>query len=414
MNQISSSSFRNDFPAVRREDTVWLDAAATTQVPEQVIRSITAYYEQGAASVHRGLYARAEEVTEQCEDVRARVAAWLGMPVEGVVFTSGATAGLNMVAYAWLVHRIRPGDRIVIPEFEHHANLLPWQLVAARTGAELVLIPFHGAELFLDPWDISAAITDRTVLVAIAPHNNLIGPLPTHTLEHVVAATRSVGAALLFDAAQVFAHRHPSDIMKYDPDFVIGSAHKMYGPTGVGFCAIAQRCLAEMQPWIVGGGTVVGVESQNASWRHMPALLEPGTPPVSEILGFGEAISYLQSNVIDWDGIRKREASLIADLIDFLEKVPGVAMLGNREWMRSHGHMVSFAIDGLHAHDCAQLLAAAGIAVRAGQHCNQLTHQMVGLPATVRLSCALYSNQDDIHRAVRALGEALTLRSATE
>ena len=386
---------RHDFPALQQEGVVYLDAAATTQKPRMVIDAVAHVDLQGAAPVHRALYARAEQLTEVCEQIRVSCAAWLGRQQHEIVMTTGATMGLNLIMQSWALHRLRPDDEIVIPQFEHHSNYAPWVYAAERTGARLKVIPVRDDSCTLAREDIERAITDRTRLVSFACHTNTFGPVPHETIQSLASAARRVGAVLCVDASQAMLHAGPALLTSMDPDVIVFSAHKMCGPSGVGVAMIAERLHAELRPWMLGGGMLYDLTEHTIHAREMPFMLEAGSPTISSWVGFGAALEYVRNYGCNEQAVAY-EAQLIAMVLDGLQALPGVRILGDLPLMRRRGHMVSFALEGVHAHDFVSFCALNGIALRAGTHCAQPLHRALSLSATVRLSCAPYTTAAEV------------------
>jgi len=401
-NKQSLSFLRSDFPALNKPG-IYLDNAATTHKPQQVIDALMQVYQHENAPVHRGLYAEAEALTARYESVRQQVADWIGAQAHEIVFTSGATDGINLVAQAWAMATLQQGDEIVITELEHHANSLPWYEVAARVGAIVKVLPIRLTDCQPDIEQLDRVVTSRTRLVAMTLYSNVIGPVQHEALTAVAAAAQAVGARLLLDASQVPAHR-PLNVSLYKPDFLVFSGHKMFGPTGVGVAYISERVHSQLRPYRFGGGMVVDARHGSFEWQPMPALLEAGTPPIAAVIGLGAAISYLQKKV-DYEVVSAVESQLTQLWWDALAQIDGVRFLGVRELV-TQGSIVTCAVEGIHAHDIAALLAEKGIAVRAGHHCCQPLHTRLGLVSSLRMSVALYTTGDEVKAAAEAFAEA--------
>ncbi len=396
-------TIKNDFPIFhnrsKKDRLVYLDNAATTHKPYAVLNAERDFYENGYASVKRGIYKSGERATEAFEAARNRVASFIGAeyPSE-VVFTSGATESINLIAKAWGELNIGPGDEIVISELEHHANLLPWQRLAADRGAFLRYIPvsFDGT---LSLAAIDDIISPRTKLVAITATSNVVG---TQTdIMRIMQRAREVGAKVLIDAAQAVPHQK-INVQELDCDFLVFSGHKMFGPTGIGIAYINKKIHHQLQPYRLGGGMVHSVHMYDAEWLSMPHMLEAGTPPIAQAIGLVAAIDYLE-HTIGYAALARHERALMHMLIDELETITGITILGPVDELRESAHLLSFIVDGIHAHDVAAYLDCHGIAVRAGHHCAQPLAQKLGITASVRVSLYAYNTHDDIQALLNAL-----------
>jgi cysteine desulfurase / selenocysteine lyase len=396
-------TIKNDFPIFHNRPKgsrlVYLDNAATTHKPNTVLNAERDFYENGYGTVKRGIYKSGEQATVAFETARNRVASFIGAksPSE-VIFTSGATDSINLIAKAWGELNIGPGDEIVVSELEHHANLLPWQRLAADRGAFLRYIPvsFDGT---LTLAAIDDLITPSTKLVAITHTSNAVG---THTdIACITQRARQVGAKILIDAAQAVPHQK-INVQELGCDFLVFSGHKMFGPTGIGIAYINKTIHHELQPYRLGGGMVHTVNMYDASWLSMPHMLEAGTPPIAQALGLVAAIDYLE-HTIGYEVLARHERGLMYTLIDGLELITGISILGPVEELRESAHLLSFVVDGVHAHDVAAYLDCHGIAVRAGHHCAQPLAQKLGITASVRVSLYAYNTDDDIVALLAAL-----------
>jgi cysteine desulfurase/selenocysteine lyase len=397
---LPANPFRGDFPILARRinghPLAYLDNAATTHKPRAVIQALTDFYQHSNANVHRGVHTLAEEASQAYEDARAKVAAFLGAPAPAsIVFTRGTTESLNLVAWGWARVRLRPGDGIVATEAEHHSNLVPWQMIARQTGATLRLARV-GPDGRLDLEHLSSLLDSRTRLVAVAHTSNVLGTI--HPLAEIIARARAVGAAVAVDAAQA-ACRTRLDVRALDCDFLALSAHKMYGPMGIGVLYGKPERLEEMEPVQGGGGMIERVEEQRADWAALPARLEAGTPNVAGAHAFAAAVDYLAAR---HGQAAPLEAHLIPFTLERLLGVPGLELHGPREPAGRAG-VFSFNLPGRHPHDVAEVLDGFGVAVRAGHHCCQVLMKRLGTVATVRASLALYSSADEVERLVEGL-----------
>lgn len=400
-------AIRNDFPILKTlmngKPLIYLDNAATTQKPNQIIDALVAVYAQGNANVGRGVYALSEQLTAAYEQARATVAAFIGARPHEIVFTRNTTESINLVAATWAMQAIQAGDEILISELEHHSNLLPWQRLAAQKQATLVYIPVtdHG-KLRLDLLD--ALVTPRTKLIVVTHTSNALG---SHTdVAPLYEAAKRVGAKLLIDAAQSVAHQ-PINVTELGCDFLAFSGHKMLAPTGIGVLYINEKLHDATPPYQVGGGMVYEADFMGATFLPMPHKLEAGTPSIAQAIALGSAINYLK-NSVDFKALRAHEAALCTQLIDGLQALPRVTVLGPIAELKKSGHLVSFCIEGIHPHDIAAYLDTQGICVRAGHHCAQPLAKRLGLEASVRVSFWAYNTPQEVEVLLEALKALLT------
>ncbi|MFI2751822.1 SufS family cysteine desulfurase [Cellulomonas sp. P22] len=400
------AAVRADFPLLARtvrdgRPLVYLDSGATSQKPEVVLDAEQDFYVQRNAAVHRGAHQLAEEATEAFEGARAQVAAFVGVSPAELVWTSNATAGINLVAYAMSNaslgrggaeaqrFALRPGDEIVVTEAEHHANLVPWQELAERTGATLRWIGVHDdGRLRLE--DLATVVTDRTRVLAFTHASNVTGAITP--VEPFVARAREVGALTVLDACQSVPHL-PVDLTALGVDFAVFSGHKMLGPTGVGALYGRRELLESMPPVMTGGSMVEVVTMERTTYAPPPQRFEAGTQMVSQAVAMGAAASYLAE--LGMDAVAAHEHHLARALLDAVASVPGVRVLGPTD-TRDRLATVSFVVDGVHAHDVGQVLDDAGVAVRVGHHCAQPLHRRLGATASARASAAVYTTLEEI------------------
>jgi cysteine desulfurase/selenocysteine lyase len=390
-------NIRSDFPILKKtintHPLIYLDNAATSQKPQPVIDALTAFYTQHNTNVHRGVYAFAEEATTLYENARVAVARFLNAAADEIVFTSGTTHGINAVAFGWALHHIHPGDEILLTELEHHSNLVVWQQIAHMRKAHLKFIPVL-PDGTLDLSSLDSLISKKTKLVSMIHVSNAVG---THNpIEVIIKAAHAVGAYTLVDAAQSAPHQK-LDVAAIGCDFLLFSGHKMLGPTGIGVLYIASRMHDQMQPYQFGGGMVYDVDYQSATWQKAPHKFEAGTPPIAQAIGLQAAIEYLHKNV-NFDQLRAHEAALCARVIDELSTIKKITLLGPIEQLRQNGHLVSFTVDGMHAHDVAEYLNKYGVCVRAGHHCAQPLAKKLGIAASVRASFYAYNTMAEVER----------------
>ena len=400
-----------DFPILNKEaKLVYLDNGATTQKPYQVIENIKEFYEKYNSNVHRSIHELGEGATSFYEDARQKVATFINAEQEEIVFTSGTTESINFVADAWLRENIKKDDEIVVTQAEHHANFLPWLRVAQEIGAKIRFIELDKETFSFDNFDpeTSDLINEKTKLVAITHSSNVLGDVwdeENNQLERLIKKSHQVGAKVLLDCAQTVGRRK-IDVKKLDVDFLVFSGHKMLAPTGIGVLFIKKDLFDVVRPYRVGGSMVEGVTFSNAEWRKAPNKYEAGTPPISQAIALGCAIDYL--NKIDFDELKKHEAKLCDRLIDGLQKIEGLKILGNVDQLKKSGHLVCFNVDGMHAHDISALVSNDGIAVRSGNHCAQPLHQLLGVDAGLRVSFYLYNTVQDVDFFLNVLNKVVT------
>jgi cysteine desulfurase / selenocysteine lyase len=390
---------RRDFPIFARtirdgKRLVYLDSGATAQKPQSVIDAEVDFYRLHNAAAHRGAHQLAEEATDLFEGARAKVAAFIGASAQEVVFTKSATESLNLIAYAMgnapIGNRfhLSAGDEIVVSQMEHHANLIPWQQLAARTGAILRWFDVT-PEGLLDLSQIPQLITARTKVVALTHQSNVLGTI--NPLTEIVVASHAVGAVVVLDACQSVPHMKV-DVAQLDVDFLAFSGHKTVGPTGVGIMWGRSTLLEELPPFLTGGSMIADVSMTTATWAPAPAKFEAGVPNMAQAVGLGAAVDYLSA--IGMDVIAQHEHMLTEDLLGKLLNIEEVAVVGPLT-MESRGGALSFTVAGIHPHDLGQFLDSQGIAVRTGHHCAWPLTRSLGVPATTRASLYLYNTIED-------------------
>ena len=394
--KLDAQKLRADFPILQQEingkPLAYLDSAVTAQKPRQVLEAMTQFYETSYGNVHRGVYALAERSTEAFEGARDRIAKFVNAPSSReLIFTRNATESLNLVAYAYGLARLGPGDVVVVTELEHHSNFVPWQYVAKRTGASFRMVRLtDGGELDLDGLD---EITRDGELKVVAANlvSNALGTV--NPVEKLTAWAHEHGAVSVVDAAQAAPHR-PIDVQALGCDFLAFSAHKLCGPSGVGALWGRRDLLESMEPFNLGGHMIRKVQFEETTWGDLPHKFEAGTAPIAEAVGFGAAIDYL--NGIGLDAIEQHEHDLVAYALERLGDVPGIQLYGPPPEKRAG--IVSFNMEGIHPHDVAQVLDWEGVAIRAGHHCCQPLMARLGVSATNRASFYLYTVQEDVDR----------------
>ncbi|HHW9096913.1 TPA: cysteine desulfurase SufS [Salmonella enterica] len=390
---------RADFPILQREvnglPLAYLDSAASAQKPNQVIDAESAFYRHGCAAVHRGIHTLSAQATESMENVRKQASRFINArSAEELVFVRGTTEGINLVANSWGTENIRAGDNIIISEMEHHANIVPWQMLCERKGAELRVIPLHpDGTLRLET--LAALFDDRTRLLAITHVSNVLGtenPLPD-----MIALARQHGAKVLVDGAQAVMH-HAVDVQALDCDFYVFSGHKLYGPTGIGILYVKEALLQEMPPW-EGGGSMISTVSltQGTTWAKAPWRFEAGTPNTGGIIGLGAAIDYVTS--LGLDKIGDYEQMLMRYALEQLAQVPDITLYGPAQRLG----VIAFNLGKHHAYDVGSFLDNYGIAVRTGHHCAMPLMAWYGVPAMCRASLAMYNTHEEVDRLVAGL-----------
>ena len=407
-------SLRADFPILAEHvngvPLVYLDSAATSQKPRAVIDAEVAFLTRSNAAVHRGAHTLAADATELFEDARATVARFVGASDDELIWTSGATAGINLVAYALgnasagrggeAARRLAlaPGDELVVTESEHHANLIPWQELAVRTGATLRHIPVHD-DGTIDLDAAASVIGERTRVVAFPHVSNVLGIV--NPVAELVALARAAGALTLLDACQSAPHL-PLDVTALGVDFAVFSGHKMLGPYGIGGLYGRRDVLEALPPFLTGGSMITTVTLDEAQYLPPPQRFEAGTQPVSQAIGLAAAIRYLDG--IGMDAVHAHEQRLERRLRDGLRSIPGIRLLGDASGEGvERVALCAFDVEGVHAHDAGQFLDSRGIAVRVGHHCAQPLHRRFGLTASVRASAALYNTEAEIDLLLEAV-----------
>jgi cysteine desulfurase/selenocysteine lyase len=394
---------RSDFPILSRDVNghrlVYLDSAATTQKPTAVLDAMDAYYRESNANVHRGAHTLSAEATELYEGARTKVARFIGAEPAQTVFTRGTTTAINHIAYGWGLNHLSEGDKIVLTIAEHHANIVPWQIISRHTGAELVYLELTD-DYTIDLDGIDQVLDDRVKIVTFSGMSNVTGAIgPINLLSE---AARSVGALTVLDAAQLVPH-HPVDVAEFDVDFMAFSAHKMLGPTGIGALWGTRERLEEMEPTEGGGEMINTVDRHVSTWAPVPHKFEAGTPPIAEAVGFGAAVDYLSA--VGMDVIAQHERELTRYALDRLAEVPDLKVYGPDDVLL-RGGAVSFELADIHPHDIATILDQEGIEIRAGHHCARPLMQYLDVPATARASFYLYNIPEEIDKLVVALMNA--------
>jgi cysteine desulfurase/selenocysteine lyase len=391
---------RGDFPIFSRQSArplVYLDSGATAQKPAVVIEAQAEHLRSHNANVHRGVYALAEEADAAYDGARRRVAAFVTGQPQATIFTKNATEAINLVAYSWGRAHVAPGDAVLITQMEHHANLVPWQVLCRERGASLryLEVDEHG-ELSLEQLDAELARGDVRLL-AFAHISNVLGTI--NPVAEMTARARAAGAVSLVDGAQAVPQL-PVDVGALGADFYAWTGHKALGPTGIGVLHGRTELLEQMEPFLTGGDMIASVDFQETTWNELPYKFEAGTPPIAEAVGLGAAVDYLSG--LGMERVRAHERSLTAYMLERLAEVPGLRVVGPPTAER-RGGLASFTIDGIHPHDIAELVDRAGVCIRAGHHCAQPLMRCLGVGATARASVGVYNDRADIDALIEAL-----------
>ncbi|MES1992720.1 MAG: cysteine desulfurase [Pseudomonadota bacterium] len=396
---------RRDFPildqAIHGRPLVYLDNAATAQKPRAVLEAMDHYYRESNANVHRGVHTLSERATALYEGGRDRARAFLNARTrEEIIFVRGTTEAINLVAQSYARPRLKPGDEILITHLEHHSNTVPWQMVCEQTGARLKVVPItpDGA---LDLEAFERLLGPRTRIFAVAHVSNALGTV--NPIAELTARARAAGAMVLIDGAQGVPHC-AVDVQALDCDFYAFSAHKLYGPTGIGVLYGRREVLEAMPPWQGGGDMIRTVRFEGSTWNDLPYKFEAGTPAIAEAVGLGAALDYVDR--IGLDAIARHEAALLSYALERLREIDGLRFIGSAPQRAS---VVSFVIEGVHPHDLGTILDHAGVAIRAGHHCAMPVMDFYGVPATARASLACYNTTADIDALVAALQGARDL-----
>jgi cysteine desulfurase / selenocysteine lyase len=394
---------RKDFPVLQRQvhgrPLVYLDSAATSQKPQSVIDAMSRFYEEHNSNVHRGVHALAEEATEAYEAARGKVARFVGADPRAIVFTKNATEAFNLLAYSWARTRLGDGDILLSTAMEHHANIVPWQLVQPEAGFELRYVPMReDGHLDLHAFE-EILSTGRVKLFTVTAMSNVVG-----TINNVSDLAKRARAAnsecvVVVDGAQSVPHM-PTDLLALDADFLAFSAHKMLGPTGIGVLAGKLDLLDDMPPFLGGGEMIANVTLEGTTFNEVPYRFEAGTPPIAEAVGLGAAIDYL--NELGMDNVRRHEIDILTAAIPALQAVEGVTVHGPTD-PKERGAAVSFSIAGLHPHDIGTIIDREGVAVRAGHHCAKPLVRSLGSAATTRASFYVYNTVEEIDALVAAI-----------
>ena len=394
---------RKEFPILKRQihgkPLIYLDSAATSQKPMEVIEALNRFYCTTNANIHRGIYQISEEATALYEGARKKIARFIGARSwREFIFTRSATEAINLVAYAWGRENIKEGDVILLTEMEHHSNLIPWQILAREKGARLEFIQIdEKGHLRLE--DLDTYLNEKTKLLALTQMSNVLGTI--NPVKEITSRAHKMGALVLVDGAQSVPHL-PINVQEIGCDFLALSGHKMCGPSGIGGLYGRKELLEKMNPFLGGGEMILEVQLREARWNELPYKFEAGTQSIADGIGFGQAIDFL--NRIGLEAICEHEREIVGYAMKKLQELEGVRIFGTQD--KERGSALAFTVEGVHPHDLASLLDAEGIAIRAGHHCTMPLHQKLQVPATARASFYLYNTVEEVDKLVEAIEKA--------
>lgn len=400
---------RQDFPILSRKlfdgkNLVYLDNAATTQKPKEVIDAISRYYSEYNANIHRAVYQIAEEATEEYEKTREKIRKFINARhSEEIIFTRNTTESINLVAYAWGGSNVKKGNKIILTEYEHHSNLVPWQVLGRTKGAKLNYLQVDNeGYISLEELDKIISITGegKTKLITLSEMSNVLGTI--FPVKELIKLAHEKKIPVLLDGAQSVPHM-PTDVQDTDCDFLAFSAHKMLGPTGVGVLYVKKEILEKMKPFISGGDMIKEVHKENTIFNEIPYKFEGGTPNIADVIGFGAAIDYL--NEIGMKNVREHEVKMTEYLMSKLTEIKSIKIYGPKR-SEDRGGLVSFNIEGIHPHDCATILNDFGVAIRSGHHCAQVLMEKLDIVASSRASLYIYNTKEEIDILIDALNHA--------
>jgi cysteine desulfurase/selenocysteine lyase len=401
---VNSYELRNDFPIFKKKingkDLVYLDNASTTQKPYSVINSITDFYSNYNSNIHRAVYQLAEEATELYEQSRKKIANFINVRPEEIIFTRNTTESINLIAHSWARSNLKKNDVIAITEIEHHSNIVPWQILCQEIGTRLEYVGIDESG-FLDIEYLIELISSRKVkLVSISHMSNVLGTIVP--IERIVKTAHQYDIPVIVDGAQSVPHM-PVDVKKLDCDFLVFSAHKMLGPTGVGVLYAKKELLEKMKPFMAGGDMIKEVFKFHTNYNDVPYKFEAGTPNIADVVGFGAAVEYLEK--IGMENIRNHEIYLTEYALESMQSLKYITIYGPMD-SKFRGGVISFNIADIHPHDLATIMNDHGIAIRSGHHCAQVLMQRLDVPATSRASFYIYNTKEEIDKFVNAIKEA--------
>lgn len=385
-------NIKNDFPIFKSKEKnfIYLDSASTSQKPQSVIDSVSSYYDSYSANIHRALYEIGEKATDKYESVREKVRQFMNVPdSHSIIFTSGTTESINLIAYAWGTKNINKDDHILITEMEHHSNLIPWQLLSSRSNSSLdyILLNNDGT---LELESLEKKILSKTKIISVSHQSNVFGTI--NPINKIIDEAKKVGAITVIDGAQAVPHMKV-DIENLGCDFYAFSGHKMLGPTGVGVLIGRKTILEKMDPFMGGGEMINTVTMEKSTWNDVPWKFEAGTPNIAQVIGLGAAIDYIEK--IGIENIHQHEQALLKHGLDIFSQDENIVLYGNPE---IRGAVIPFNVKNVHPHDLAKFLDTDGICIRAGHHCTQPIMNRLGINATARASFYIYNTKDDIEK----------------
>ena len=397
------SEIKSDFPTLNQKingnDLVYLDNAATTQKPKSVINSVNEYYKKTNSNIHRGVHTLSQEATEKYENARIKIAKFINSTNEKeIIFVRGATEAINLVANSYARPLLQPNDQIIITEMEHHANIVPWQIVCKEKKAELKILPMNiKGELIID--ELEKMITKKTKFMAINHVSNSLGTI--NDVRKIVEIAHNHNIRILIDGAQAVQHI-PIDVKEIDADFYCFSGHKIYAPTGIGVLYGKKKLLDEMPPYQGGGDMIKSVTFEKTIYNEVPNKFEAGTPNISGAIGLGTAIDYIQD--IGIDNIAKHESELLNYATEKIKEIKGVKIIGNA---KDKASVLSFTMENIHPHDIGTIMDSHGVAIRAGNHCTQPVMDFYSIPATARASFAIYNDKTDVDKLISSVKKTM-------
>ena len=397
------SEIKSDFPTLNQKingnDLVYLDNAATTQKPKSVINSVNEYYKKTNSNIHRGVHTLSQEATEKYENARMKIAKFINSTTEKeIIFVRGATEAINLVANSYVRPLLQPNDQIIITEMEHHANIVPWQIVCKEKEAELKILPMNSkGELIVD--ELEKIITNKTKFMAINHVSNSLGTI--NDVRKIVEIAHKHNIRILIDGAQAVQHI-PIDVKEINADFYCFSGHKIYAPTGIGILYGKKKLLDEMPPYQGGGDMIKSVTFEKTIYNDVPNKFEAGTPNISGAIGLGTAIDYIQD--IGIDNIAKHESDLLNYTTEKIKEIKGVKIIGNA---KDKASVLSFTMENIHPHDIGTIMDSHGVAIRAGNHCTQPVMDFYSIPATARASFAIYNDKTDVDKLISSVKKTM-------
>lgn len=397
------SEIKSDFPTLNQKingnDLVYLDNAATTQKPNSVINSVNEYYKKTNSNIHRGVHTLSQEATEKYENARMKIAKFINSTTEKeIIFVRGATEAINLVANSYVRPLLQPNDQIIITEMEHHANIVPWQIVCKEKEAELKILPMNSkGELIVD--ELEKIITNKTKFMAINHVSNSLGTI--NDVRKIVEIAHKHNIRILIDGAQAVQHI-PIDVKEINADFYCFSGHKIYAPTGIGILYGKKKLLDEMPPYQGGGDMIKSVTFEKTIYNDVPNKFEAGTPNISGAIGLGTAIDYIQD--IGIDNIAKHESDLLNYATEKIKEIKGVKIIGNA---KDKASVLSFTMENIHPHDIGTIMDSHGVAIRAGNHCTQPVMDFYSIPATARASFAIYNDKTDVDKLISSVKKTM-------